>query len=101
MAIFDSFWAGFAFFIICCIIGFLLSYGGGKIVDEIHQKALDAGVLKDDASMNDYQAGTQGTLYFFINYYYLLCYIIPVFGAIVFGQSIVKRVRTSQYTYRG
>lgn len=100
MAIFDSFWAGFTIFVLCCIVGFLMSYGGGRIVDEVHERAIQAGVLEPDGSMNAFQSGTQSTLYFFINYYYLICYIIPVFGALIWGQSIVKRVRSTQYTYR-
>lgn len=100
MAVFESFWSGFAIFIICCLIGFFMSYAGGKVIDTVHETAINASMLKSDATMNDYQAGTQGTLYFFINFYYFLMYAIPVAGTLIWGQSIVKRVRSSQYTYR-
>jgi hypothetical protein len=42
----------------------------------------------------------QGDIYWFINMYYLACDMMPVLGGAIFGQSIVKRVRTGTFSVR-
>jgi hypothetical protein len=98
MAVFSIFWDGFLVFIICCAIGFIMSYSGGKVIDEIHEWKVKT-PLPGDTS--DFYVATHNQVYWFINLYYALMYGIPVLGAAIFAQSIIKRVRSSQYTYRG
>lgn len=99
MATFISFWAGFTIFVTCCAVAFVMSYAGGKVIDTVHERALDAGILKSPGTANEYQLGTEPMLNFIINFYYFIMYALPVFGALVFGQSIMVRLRQDRYTY--
>lgn len=96
MAVFSIFWDGFLVFIICCAIGFTMSYFGGKMIDEIHEWKVQH-PLPGDTSNFYIQSHNQ--VYWFINLYYALMYCIPALGALIFGQSIIKRVRTDRYRY--
>ena len=82
-------------FFICCAIGLTMSFMGGYVIDTVHEKMLDA-----PGSDSDFAQQSEGMVYFFINTYYLLTYAIPALGAIIFGQSIIKRVRQSDFVYR-
>lgn len=95
MADFSTFWAGFTVFIICCIVGLVMSWVGGGLIDRMHEEAKTLPYADSDMT-----EAMQGDIYWFINAYYLITYLIPVLGAIIFGQSILKRVRTSRYTWR-
>lgn len=92
---FTTFWWGFLAFIIFCVAGLLMSFWGGTFIDIMHEKAITMPGHDSDFSNN-----SQWMVYWFINLYYLIMYCIPILGAVIFGQSIVKRVRTSSYTYR-
>jgi hypothetical protein len=49
---------------------------------------------------SNFATQTEGLVYTYINLYYAVMYCIPILGAVIFGQAILKRVRTSQFTYR-
>lgn len=95
MAEFTTFWFGFITFIICCVIGLIMSFWGGQFIDIIVNKQAD--MPGHDSSFAEQ---TEDQVYWFINLYYFLMYCIPILGAVIFGQAIIKRVRQSQYTYR-
>jgi len=95
MADMGTFWYGFLAFILCCAVGLTLSWSGGYVIDTIHEKMLDA-----PGHDSDFATANESNVYWAINMYYLIMYGVPVIGAIIFGQSIVKRVRKDQFTYR-
>lgn len=95
MAEFGTFYYGFLAFVLCCGIGLTMSYLGGGLIDNLHEKAKTM-----PGADSDFAQKTQSQIYWFINLYTLLMYCIPVLGAIIFGQSILKRVRQSRYTWR-
>jgi hypothetical protein len=95
MAEFTTFYWGFLTFIICCGIGLIMSFFGGQFIDTMVN--MQSELPGHDSS---FATQTEGQVYWFINLYYLLMYCIPILGAIIFGQAIIKRVRQSQYTYR-
>lgn len=98
MAVFSVFWDGFLVFILCCAIGFTMSYFGGKVIDTVHEWKADHPM---DSDTSDFYKASKDQVYWFINLYYLLMYAIPIGGAAIFGQSIIKRQRVDRYRYGG
>jgi hypothetical protein len=94
MATYSTFWYGFLAFVIFCVAGLLMSFWGGYMIDTLHEKAITM-----PGHDSNFAVQTQWMVYWFINYYFLVMYCIPIMGAIIFGQSIVKRVRMSQYNF--
>ena len=100
MATFSTFWWGFLVFVIFCVAGLIMSFWGGFFLDSIIEETSTLPHQCHGTGDTGIGCQMQQDIYWFINLYYLVCYIIPVLGAVIFGQSIVKRVRMSQYDYR-
>ena len=73
-----------------------MSYFGGKVIDDVHEWKVQHPLEGDNS---DFYKNTNGQVYFFINLFYVLMYIIPVLGAAIFAQSIIKKVRSDRYNY--
>ena len=96
MAQFSTFWAGFIAFVIFATIGIILTFIlGGMVLDQIY----DIGIGLPHGDEETYSQ-MQAELPWFMNLYYLVGIGSSILGAIIFGQAIVKRVRTGQYEYR-
>jgi hypothetical protein len=95
MAEFSTFWAGFLFFLMCCVVTIIMAFYGGNFIDIMHNQQQ---ILPGHDS--DFATAAEGQVYWWINLYYAIMYMIPILGAVVWGQSIIKRVRESQYTWR-
>jgi len=95
LAAFSTFWAGFVVFIICCTIGLVMAFWGGGFIDRMIDMQSDL-----PGSTSDFAADTEDQVYWFVNLYYFVMYCIPILGAVIWGQAIIKRVRESQYSYR-
>lgn len=94
MATFSTFWWGFLTFIIFCVGGLVMGFWGGYLLDTVVEESNHL------PYQNTPMAATMQTdINWFINLFYFICYLIPVIGAVIFGQSIVKRVRMSTYSY--
>ena len=92
---FTTFYWGCLTFFIFCLAGLIMSYFGGWMLDLLLIKAITL-----PGHDSDFANDSQYLVYWFTNLYYLVCYLIPILGAIIFGESIVKRVRTSEYSWR-
>ena len=92
---FSTFWWGFVAFFLFCVVGLIMSFWGGYLIDMIHDESTDW-----PGQDSDFADGSLWLVYWFINMYYFVCYCIPVLGAVIFGQSLVKRVRVSGYGSR-
>jgi hypothetical protein len=96
MATFSTFWWGFLAFIIFTVAGLIMAFFGGMFID-----IFTNGVVQTLPYQNTALATKmQGDIYWFINMYYLACDMMPVLGGAIFGQSIVKRVRTGTFSVR-
>jgi hypothetical protein len=95
MATYSTFWWGFLAFVIFTVAGLIMAYFGGYIID------LFTGSIAQTLPYQNTPLATQmqQDIYWFINLYYLACDIMPVLGAAIWGQSIVKRVRTGAYSF--
>lgn len=92
---FSTFWWGFVAFIIFTIAGLIMAFFGGMVLD-IFTNQIAQTLPYQNTAMATYM---QKDIYWFINFYYLACDIMPVLGAAIWGQSIVKRVRTGSYSW--
>ena len=95
MASFDTFWAGLLSFFIFAMVGiFLTFFVGGMLIDPIYAagEKLPHG---DEATYTQMQA----PLPWFMNMFYLVGIGSSIIGAVIFGQSIIKRVRRDQYRW--
>jgi hypothetical protein len=81
--------------VIFTVAGLIMAYFGGYIID------LFTGSIAQTLPYQNTPLATQmqQDIYWFINLYYLACDIMPVLGAAIWGQSIVKRVRTGAYSF--
>lgn len=95
MAEFSTFWAGFLFFMMCCVVAIIMAFYGGNFIDIMHNQQQNL-----PGHDSNFAEVAEDQVYFFINLYFLLMYCIPVLGGVVWGQAIIKRVRESQYTWR-
>lgn len=106
MASFATFWRGFLVLIIFCLVGFVLSYFGGKFMDTFLSRYEEAGYLTQNvehpSTMSDFYNHTtkMGDYKVYLNLYYLFCYFFPIMGCVLFYQSIVKNTRQEQIVYR-
>jgi hypothetical protein len=95
LATFSTFWWGFLAFIIFTVGGLIMAFFGGMILD-LFTNQIAQTLPYQNTPMAAYM---QQDIYWFINFYYLACDVMPVLGAAIWGQSIVKRVRTGAYMY--
>lgn len=95
MAEFTTFYWGFLFFLLCCGVGLIMAFFGGQFIDMMINKQSD--FPGHDSS---FALQSENQVYWFVNLYYAVTYFIPILGAIIFGQSVIKRVRQSAYTWR-
>lgn len=98
LASFDTFWSGLLSFFIFATVGIVLTFFvGGMLIDPIWATGttLEHG---DEATYQAMQGG--GQINWFVNLYYLIGIGSSILGAVIFGQSVVKRVRQDRYVYR-
>lgn len=96
MAQFSTFWAGFLAFMVFATVGIVITLIlGGMFLDPIYDvgRGLPHG---DETTYNKMQQ----PIFWYINLYYFVGIGSSVLGAVIFGQSVVKKVRVSQYVYR-
>lgn len=89
---FASVWEGFMIMLICCIIGVVLSFAGGMILDTQITAYEEQGLW--DVSPD---WGIRGQVGFLTNLYMLLMYGIPVMGILSFVVTIFWRQKYDQY----
>jgi hypothetical protein len=92
---FTTFYWGFLVFIIACVCGLIMSYFGGWFLDMMLIKSMTL-----PGHDSDFALSTENLVWWYVNMYYFIMYCIPILGAVIWGQSIVKRVRTGAYDFR-
>ena len=88
-------------FFIFATVGYVLAvFVGGMLLDPLYTLGSDNETLPhgDEETYTAMQGG--GQIFWFINMYYLVAIGSGILGALIFGQSIVKRVRQDKYKYR-
>ena len=96
-----AFWYGFVVFIICSFLGCLLALTGGLVIDNLIEQTATLPYQCSGTGDTGIGCQMQQDIYWFINYFYFICYVLPALGAALFFQSITARVGMSQYTGTG
>lgn len=97
-ATYQSFYTGFVIFLLCCIVGFLMSYSGGMLIDRLYMNLDNIGYINNATHMTaEWAAAQNNTIWTFINLYYFICYMVPVMGGAVYFQGIAKRTGGNVY----
>ena len=102
---FQQFVIGFSLFLVAVLTGILMSWVGGQIIDGFYANELNGVPLVPDSvaayaaspiytSMSNANVGPAG---YFVNLFYLLCYLLPCLGAALFYQSLVKYQSAEYY----
>lgn len=96
-ATYQSFYTGYVVLIICCITAFIMAFAGGMLIDRLYTNLDSLGYIQGSAIPADWGIVQGNTMWWFINLFYFLCYMVPFLGLAVFFQSIAKRTSGSQY----
>lgn len=92
MTSFASVWQGFVIMVVSIVIGVMMSFAGGIVVDSLIDGFTVAGVYDVPAAWDS--TGRINTL---VNIYYFTMYLIPIIGIAVFITTVFKRQRYDQY----
>jgi hypothetical protein len=68
-----------------------MSFAGGTLIDILTMGETGQTLLNNSQVSADFKASQVGTMFWFINLYYFLCYAIPLLGIAIFIQSILPR----------
>jgi len=88
---FQVFGTGFILMIVCITLGILMSFGGGTLIDLMTMGETGELLLNNTGVSAEFQAAQLGTMFWFINLYYFMCYAIPLLGIVIFIQSILPK----------
>ena len=88
---FQVFGTGFILMIVCITLGILMSFGGGTLIDLMTMGETGQILLNNSGVSSDFRAAQVGTMFWFINLYYFMCYAIPLLGIVIFIQSILPK----------
>ena len=83
--------------IVCIFIGVVCALFGGMVLDETYYQVEDAGLWNGLPS----EWTDTGTLFNFINLYYIGCTVIPFIGIGIFVKSWFEREGTDRVQYYG
>ena len=84
-----SMWSGFLIFIICAVVGVVMFFGLGLVVDNITDTFYTSGFYRiTDPNWDSFYEGTTEPT---ISIFYMLLYLVPVLGLAVFIFSIFRR----------
>ena len=92
-----SFYTGWVILISLCLIGFLMSFLGGTIIDKLYSSLDSANMIQGTMVSDEWNAAQAGTMWGFINSFYALCYLCPILGLIIFVKSVVVRTYGDRY----
>ena len=92
MTNFVTVWEGFVIMVVCIIVGIIMSFAGGTILESMIDGYTTAGVYDVPAEWNP--MGGVNTL---VNIYFFLMYLIPVIGIACFIISVLKRQKYDRY----
>ena len=98
-ATYQAFYTGWVILVMCCMVGFMMSFLGGFLLDSLYTNLDKANLIQGTMISAEWNQVQQDTMWGYINFYYGLCYIVPCIGAVVFFQAIVRKTQGSRYTY--
>lgn len=92
MTSFLSVWEGFVIMSVSIMIGVIMSFGGGLVLESMIDGYTMAGAYDVPAEWDP-----AGGINMLVNIYFFLMYLIPVIGIGCFVMTIMKRQKYDQY----
>ena len=102
---FQQFVVGFSLLLVAVLTGIMMSWMGGQLIDGFYANQLNGQALVP-TNVIAYAAspvytgmldGSIGPITYFVNLFYLLCYALPIMGAVLFFQGFVKYQSAEYY----
>lgn len=100
---FQQYVVGFTLFLVAVLTGIVMSWMGGQLIDGFYgnqlngQQLVPSSLIAYAASpVYDDMSGLGATTYF-VNLFYLLCYVLPILGVALLWQSLVKYQSAEYY----
>lgn len=100
---FQQYVVGATLFLVAILSGIIMSWVGGQLIDGFYSNSLNGQPLVPPSliayAQGPFYSATSGlgvTLYF-VNLFYLLCYALPILGAFMLWQSLVKYQSAEYY----
>ena len=100
---FQQYVVGATLLFVAILSGIIMSWVGGQLIDGFYNNELNGQPLVPDSLI----AYAQGPFYdqtsglaetnYFVNLFYLLCYVLPILGAFMLWQSLVKYQSAEYY----
>jgi len=94
---FQVFGRGFIIMIVLMSLGILMSFAGGTIIDLFTMGHTGDLITNSSGVTPSWKAVQNNTMWWFINLYYGLCYLLPLLGIAVFIQSILPVTTGDRY----
>ncbi|MFA7162173.1 MAG: hypothetical protein WC083_06350 [Candidatus Methanomethylophilaceae archaeon] len=85
-------WEGFVIMIVTILIGVVMSFAGGTVLESMIDGYTVAGAYDVSPEWD-----TMGNINTICNLYFFLMYLIPVLGIAVFVTTILKRQKYDRY----
>ena len=95
-ATYQSFFSGYTMLILCCLVGFIMSFVGGIFIDTLYTSLDKQGLIQGDWMSADWKEVQSDTMWWPINFYYGLCAFVPLLGLFLFVQAIVRKTYGSR-----
>lgn len=96
-ATYQAFYTGWVIFVLCCMVGFMMSFLGGLLLDTLYTNLDKANMIQGTMISAAWNAAQDSQMWWFINAYFFLCYAVPCIGAVVYFQAIVRKTQGSRY----
>jgi hypothetical protein len=90
-ATYQSFHSGYTMLVLCCLVGFIMSFVGGVFIDTLYTGLDKRGLIQGDDMPEDWKIVQADTMWWPINGYFTLCFLTPLLGLFLFIQSIVRK----------
>jgi hypothetical protein len=98
MSNFKDIWGGFYLMVACCVLGLILAFAGGYVLDRLYGGLDDMGLI--DSTNPDWTNGSWEVLGGAMNLYYFFCFLLPIIGIACFIKTIIARQGYDQHLYQ-
>lgn len=97
-ATFQAYFTGWILLVLFCLVGFLMSFTGGLIIDSLYTGFDDAGLIQSPDISAEWNAAQESTMWTYVNFYYFICFLCPILGLLLFFQHMVRKTYGSRMT---
>jgi uncharacterized membrane protein len=94
---FQQYVVGATLFFVAILTGIIMSWVGGQLIDGFYNNELNDSLITYAQGPFYDATANMGEMTYFVNLFYLLCYILPILGCFMLWQSLVKYQSAEYY----